>query len=124
MKRRTKLLLAFGIPLGAILLAGAAVLLYARHKNAESLERRELVSQCRTYRRYVELLGPAVYDLKTDDEAELAFINNIFRGQRIWRETTNVNVAFWDGSGVPLRFIYAAYDRTDFRILETGSVQE
>lgn len=123
MTRRTEIMFALGIPLAAILLAGAVGMLYAHRKNAAFGERFRYVAHCRYCRQCVEKLGPAVYDLKTDDEHELAAVNNIFRGQKTWRKAENVNVGLWDGGGIPAKFIYAAYDRTDLRILETGVVQ-
>lgn len=120
MNRKTKIPLAIA---GVLLLVLAPPAAWKVYRNRVLSNRFERVSQCRQYSQCVAALGPAMYDLKSDDPSELLQLNNLFRGQKSWSARKDVNVALWPGGGVPAKLIYVVYDRRDRRILETGLLQ-
>ena len=82
---------------GVLLLVLAPPAAWKVYRDRVLSNRFESVSQCRQYSQCVAALGPAMYDLKSDDP----YLNNLFRGQRNWSERQNVNVALWPGGGIP-----------------------
>ena len=114
--RKSKIPLAIA---GVLLLVLAPPAAWKIYRDRVLSNRFESVSRCLQYRQCVAALGPAMYDLKSDDP----YLNNLFRGQRSWSEHQNVNVSFWPGGGIPAKLIYVVYDRRDQRILETGLLQ-
>ncbi len=120
MNRKSKIPLAIA---GVLLLVLAPPAAWKVYRDRVLSNRFERVSQCRRYSQCVAALGPTMYDLKSDDPHELEWLNKSFRGQKNWSERKNANVALWPGGGIPAKLIYAVYDRTDQRILETGLLQ-
>ena len=116
MNRKSKILLAVA---GVLLLVLAPPAAWKVYRDRVLSNRFERVSQCRQYSQCVAALGPAMYDLKSDDP----YLNNLFRGQKSWSARKDVNVALWPGEGIPAKLIYVVYDRRDRRILETGLLQ-
>ena len=112
-----KILLAIG---GVLLLVLAPPAAWKIYQDRVLSNRFERVSQCRQFWQCVAALGPAMYDLKSDNPHELEWLSRNLRGQRSLSARKNVNVALWPGCGIPAKVIYVVYDRTDQRIIETG----
>ena len=112
--------LALIIVFGCLAVSIGLFALFRAYRNTQFEKKLEAVSQCQSYQQCAEMFDHEVYNMKLDDENEISWLERNFGKQKAWQKKENENVAFFPGGGLPLKYIYVVYDRTTYRVIETG----